>query len=131
MCWILCHIPFITYVVIQNSTLDCLEKLGLTEFASLFSGLDLEDQLGSTNDDAKFTVFAPPNEQAVNSTLGWLSPTDVEIVLGSHIVNGEIYSTQLFNGQKKETLSTDHYIYVNKRVTNNIDKVLYYAFIIY
>ena len=111
--------------------MDCLEKLGLTEFASLFSGLDLEDQLGSTIDDAKFTVFAPPNEQAVNSTLGWLLPTDIEIVLGSHIVNGEIYSIQLFNGQKKETLSTDHYIYVNKKATNNNDKVLYYAFIIY
>lgn len=127
----LCHILFIAYVVIQNSTLDCLEELGLTEFASLFRGLDLEDQLGSTNDDTKFTFFAPPNEQNVSSNLEYLSSTDLEIILGSHIVKGEIYSVQLFNGQKKETLSANHYIYVNKRVTNNDDKVLYYAFTIY
>ena len=96
---------------LENSTLDCLEELGLTEFANLFSGLDLEDQLGTDN-DKKFTVFAPPNELITNSNLKNLSSTDREIVLGSHIVKRKMLSYKFFDGQKKKSLSPKRYIHV-------------------
>ena len=102
----------------ENSTLDCLEELGLTEFASLFSGLDLEDQLGTDN-DTKFTVFAPPNELITNSNLGSLSSTDREIVLGSHIVKREILSVEFFDGQKIKSLSPKQYIHVTVTYKRN------------
>ena len=99
---------------LENSTLDCLEKLGLTEFANLFSGLDLEDQLGTDN-DKKFTVFAPPNELITNSNLGSLSSTDREIVLGSHVAKREILSVEFFDGQKIKSLSPGcYYIHVTE-----------------
>ena len=99
---------------LENSTLDCLEELGLTEFASLFSGLDLEDQLGSTDDDMKFTVFAPPNELITNSNLGSLPSSDLKIVLGSHVVKREILSVEFFDGQKKRSLSPGRFIHVTE-----------------
>ena len=98
---------------LENSTLDCLEELGLTEFASLFSGLDLEDQLGTDN-DTKFTVFAPPNELIANSNLKSLSSSDLKIVLGSHVAKREILSVEFFDGQKIKSLSPGRFIHVTE-----------------
>ena len=98
---------------LENSTLDCLEELGLTEFASLFSGLDLEDQLGTDN-DTKFTVFAPPNELIANSNLKSLSSSDLKIVLGSHVAKREILSVEFFDGQKIKSLSPGRNIHVTE-----------------
>ena len=116
---------------LENSTLDCLEELGLTEFANLFSGLDLEDQLGTDN-DKKFTVFAPPNELITNSNLGSLSSTDREIVLGSHIVKREILSVEFFDGQKIKSLSPGRYIHVTEiykwNHNTSSDKVRFLSF---
>ena len=106
--------------------MDCLEELGLKEFASLFSGLDLEDKLGSTNDDVKFTVFAPPNELITNSSLGKLSCTDLENVLGAHVIKRKLFSVRFYNGQKKRSLSPGRFIHVTeiyKRNDSNTDKV--------
>ena len=93
--------------------MDCLEELGLTEFASLFSGLDLEDKLGTDN-GTKFTVFAPPNELITNSNLKSLSSSDLNVVLGSHVVNREILSVEFFDGQKIKSLSPGRYIHVTE-----------------
>ena len=120
-----CLLYFSLIEALQNSTLDCLEELGLTEFANLFSGLDLEDQLGTDN-DTKFTVFAPPNELITNSNLGSLSSTDLTIVLGSHVVKRKLFSVRFYNRQKKRSLSPGRFIHVTeiyKRNDNNTDKV--------
>ena len=106
---------------LENSTMvDCLKELGLTEFASLFSGLDLEDPLQSTDNDTKFTVFAPPNELITNSNLGNLSSTyRKKILLGSHIVKREILSVEFFDGQKIKSLSPKQYIHVTVTYKRN------------
>ena len=84
--------------------MDCLEELGLTEFANLFRGLDLEDKLGTDN-GIKFTVFAPPNEVITNSNLRNLSSSDLAIFLGCHVVKREVLSVEFFDGQKIKSLS--------------------------
>ena len=93
--------------------MDCLEELGLTEFASLFRGLDLEDRLGTDN-GTKFTIFAPPNELITNSNLRSLSSSDLKIVLGSHVVKRDILSDEFFDGQKIKSLSPGRFIHVTE-----------------
>lgn len=98
-------------LVLQDSTLDCLQELGLTEFANHFND-SLEGLVVAPK--SKLTVFAVPNEIVTRAGLGSLSASELDVKIKSHIVTRENGQDFLYNGQKLETLAPGYFIHVGK-----------------
>ena len=110
-CLILVEYSSFPYLVLYNSTFDCLLELGLTEAAKYING-SLKDMIESNNNS--FTIFAPPNEILSQTNIGSLTPSQIDAIVKSHIVMQELHSPMLYDGVKKMTLSSGRFIHVSQ-----------------
>ena len=98
--------------MVQDTVLDCLDELGLTEMDDLFNGTDLIATLQS--EDRKFTLFALPNNVINNVGLASFPPQDIVEVLSRHVIGERLESVDFYNGQSLETIINGCFVHVTE-----------------
>ena len=93
--------------VLEETLLDCLERLDLTEFQVLVEEVsELRDNLNST--DAMLTVFAPENEALEGITI------NDEEAIKAHVAERVIRNNRFFSGAILDTLAEGRFLHVSE-----------------
>ena len=81
------------------------ETSDLSKLVELLAAADLVDTVKNAS---ALTVLAPVNEafEAISSALATLDAASVKDILLSHVIDGNVLSTQLVNGKKIKTLGS-------------------------
>lgn len=119
----MCSIFAFDFVEVQDTVLDCLDELGLTEMRDLLCETDLERVLNSA--DRTLTVFGVSNDTLMDTGIRDLMDEEIEEVLSRHVIESEkpLRSISFVDGQSHETLIPSCLVHVReideyKRVWN-------------
>lgn len=98
---------FYLLLELEDSVVDCLDKLGLTSLSNLLTQEGLQDTL--SNQMQQLTLFAPSNEAlaVVNNE----DTDDLSTLLSSHTAGRKLRATYLTGGLKIPSLADGRFIH--------------------